>query len=442
MPITVTARETFSTRLGVVMTMIGVTVGLGNIWRFPYMAGKFGGSAFVLFYLLVVLVIGVPGLMAEWALGRSTRRGTVGAFAAGGLPAGTVVGWFFFLVVTAATAYYSAAIGWVLFHSIAQAGAIVGFDIDAALILPPDSGFVTKRFLLQAGFTAGVIVLCALVLMRGVRAGIERTSRFVTPLVFLMLVTLMVRGLMLDGAGEGLRWFLFKFSPADLTPTVLLAALGQAIFSMSLGGTFMVVYGSYLDERERLGANAIVTGIGDSAAGILAGLAIFPAVFALGIEPASGPALIFSVLPRVFELIGGGAILGMLFFAGLAAAAFLSAVAAFEVLVAGLTDQRSMKRSRAVWTMAAIVLLFAIPPMISMRIFVPWDLTFGSGMQALGALLAVVTVGWSFDRSRALAALGSHGEDVPRWLYLWIRYVVPFAVLAVALWWVQEELLG
>ena len=146
-------RETFGSRFGTIMTMIGVAVGLGNIWRFPYMAGTFGGAAFVLFYILLALVIGVPGLMAEYALGRQTRRGTVGAFAAGGFPLGRLVGWFFFCVVVAATGYYSAVIGWVLYYALAQGAQAFGLTLDAAAILPPDHGFAATSFLLQLACT-------------------------------------------------------------------------------------------------------------------------------------------------------------------------------------------------------------------------------------------------------------------------------------------------
>src|SRR5215203_3903547 len=139
-----TVRETFASRFGAIVTMIGVALGLGNVWRFPYMVGRYGGAAFVLFYVLVVLVIGVPGLMAEWALGRYTRRGTVGAFSGGGLPFGRQLGWFFFCVVVAATGYYSAVIGWVLYYALAQGTAAFGVTLDAAAILPPDRGFAAR----------------------------------------------------------------------------------------------------------------------------------------------------------------------------------------------------------------------------------------------------------------------------------------------------------
>ena len=440
---TTAPRETFGSRFGTLMTMIGVAVGLGNVWRFPYMVGKFGGAAFVLFYVVVAGVIGVPALMAEYALGRQTRRGTVGAFAAGGFPLGRQVGWFFFCVVVAATGYYSAVIGWVLYYAVGQCARALGLAFDASRILPPDHGFVAGSFLLQLACTAVVILACALVLLQGLRAGIERSSKVIMPALFLVLVVLVVRALTLPGAGEGVRWFILKFHWADLTPSVMVAAIGHMVFSLSLGGTFMVVYGSYLGDRENVARPAIWTVIGDTGASLLAGLAIIPAVFAFHMPPAQGPGLVFSTLPQVFAAMPLGWLFGLLFFAGLFGAGYLSDIAAFEVLVAGLTDNTRLSRAHAVWWMSAAVFLVTIPPIINNAIFVPWDLTFGSGMQTLGALLAVITVGWCMQRSTALAALSAHGaRPVPAWLYYWIRFGIPAGILTVGIWWLLTSVLG
>ena len=429
-------RETFASRFGSLMTIIGVAVGLGNVWRFPYMVGKFGGAAFVLFYVVVSVVIGVPALMAEFALGRHTRRGPVGAFAAGGLPFGRQVGWFFFFIVIAATGYYSAVIGWVLYYALGQAASAFHLSLDAAAILPPDAGFAPKSFLLQLICTGAVIVACAVVVLKGVRSGIERASKLLMPALLVILVLLTVRSLTLPGAMEGVRWYILKFRFADLTANVMLAAMGHMMFSLSLGGTFMVVYGSYLDAKESVASPAIWTVVGDTGSSLLAGLAIIPAVFALGLQPTAGPALIFSTLPKVFAAIPLGPLFGFLFFAGLFGAGYLSDVGAIEVLVAGLTDNTRLSRRRAVWIVSAAVFVIAIPPTINNGIFVPWDLTFGSGMQTLGSLLAVLTIGWCVNRSAALQELSTGGErPVPSWLFYWIRFGIPAAILAVGIWW-------
>lgn len=450
-------RETFTTRVGMLLSMIGVAVGLGNLWRFPYMVGRFGGTAFVLFYLFFIALIGVPALMAEWILGRRTRRGPVGAYAAAGIPFGTAVGWVIFAAVTAAVAYYSAVIGWTVLFGAAQVSQLLGGGFDPSVVLPPASGFAPRSYLVGAGMTALVILAACLVLVRGLREGIERASSVLTPMLLVALFLVIGRSLTLPGAGAGVEWFILKFEVSALTPQVMVAALGQSVFSLALGGTYMVVYGSYLGADEELGSNALWTAGGDTAVGLLAGFAIFPAVFALGLDPSSGPDLLFVTLPEVFSRVPAGKVFGAMFFVGLAGVAFLSALAAFEVLVAGLTDNTGIGRKTAVWTMGAAGFLLSLPPTANLEVFVPWDLTFGSGLQTTGVLLAVATVGWAFRRSELLAELrtgdgtdggpgppppGKGKETLARVLYYWLRYVVPAAVLIVGGWWVASEVLG
>ena len=433
-------RETFASRFGGLMTIVGVSIGLGHVWRFPYMVGKFGGAAFVLFYTLVSVVIGVPALMAEFALGRHTRRGPVGAFQLACLPLGRYVGWFLFFVVTAATGYYSAVIGWVLYYTVGQVAKVAHVPFDAAAILPPDHGFVLRSFLLQLACTAIVLVACAAVLLKGVRKGIEVVSTIVLPAMTIVTLLVMIRSLTLPGAMAGVRWYLLEFRFSDLTANVMAAAIGHAIFALSLGGTFMVVYGSYLHADEPLARPALWTVIGDTGSSLIAGLAVIPAVFAFHLEPASGPGLIFNTLPRVFAAMPAGWLFGSLFFVSLFGAGYLSDIGAVEVLVAGLTDNTRLTRRRAVWVMSAACFVLAIPPSINNAIFVPWDLTFGSGMQTLGSFLAVVTVGWCLHRGAALKELFGAGErPVPMWVFNWIRFGIPVIILGVGVYWLLTQ---
>ena len=436
-------RETFASRAGSLMTIVGVSIGLGKVWRFPYMAGKFGGAAFVLFYVLVTVLIGLPALMAEFALGRHTRRGPVGAFEIGGFPFGRQVGWLLFVVVTAATAYYTAVIGWVLYHAIGQLAIGLHIPLDASAILPPDHGFAPTSFLLQLACTGAVVLACAVVLLKGVRSGIERASKRLMPVLFGSIVLLMIRALTLPGAGEGVRWYILKFQWSDLTANVMMASLGQAIFSLSLGGTFMVVYGSYLDAKTNVATPAIWTVVGDLGASLLAGFAVIPAVFAFGLQPKSGPALIFTTLPKVFAAIPAGWLFGFIFFGGLVCAGYLSDIGGFEALIAGLTDNTRLSRKGAVWAICAAVFLFSIPPSVNNAIFVPWDLTFGSGMQTLGSLLAVITIAWCVNRSTALRELGNNQDrSVPKWLFYWIRFGIPAAIVSVGVYWLLSSVVG
>lgn len=434
-------RETFSSFFGQLMTMIGVAVGLGAVWRFPYMVGRFGGSAFVLFYMVIVLFIGIPALMCEWMLGRHTKRGTLGAFDRGGLPGGKIVGAFLFGIVFFATGYYSNALGWVGFFALSEVIKALGIPFQASAILPPQEGFSLTSFLLQLTMTFTVICACGYVLIKGLRLGIEKISRWIVPLLFTILIILILRSVTLEGASQGIDWFIGRFAASELTPSVMAAALGMAFFSMSLGGTFMVIYGSYLHGEANIPKNALLTGIGASFAGILAGFAIFPAVFAFALEPSSGPDLIFSTLPQTFAKMPLGWLFGFLFFMGLFGAAFLSDVAAFEVLVGGITDNTRSERKRATRLVCGVVFLLAVPPMINFRIFIPWDLAFGSGMQALGSLFAVVTAVWFIRRSGALKEL-SEGmtRPFPVFLYWWMRIAVPIAILFVGINWILESL--
>lgn len=434
------ARETFASRFGTLVTVIGVAIGLGNVWRYPYLVGKFGGAAFVLFYVFVAVAIGAPALMAEFALGRFARRGPAGAFAAARFPGGAAVGWFFFAIVIAATGYYTAVVGWVLYHAVAQVAGGFGVHIDASAILPPEKGFDARSLVLQLCFTAIVALACAVVVARGLRAGIERASAWVMPVLLVALVLLMIRSLTLPGAMAGVRWYILKFQWSDLTPTVMVAAIGHAIFSLSLGGTFMVVYGSYMKSDESVARPALWTVVGDTGSSLLAGFAVIPAVFAFNLEPTSGPGLIFATLPKVFAAMPAGALFGAVFFVGLSCAGYLSDVGAFEVLVAGLTDNTRIPRERAVGIVTVAIFVAAIPPAINTRIFVPWDLTFGSGMQTLGALFAVIAVGWCMKRGDTLKQLGERGEvDAPAWLFYWIRFGIPAAIGGVGVWWLLSS---
>ena len=433
-------RETFTSFFGTLMTMIGVAVGLGAVWRFPYMVGKFGGAAFVLFYIAIVLFVGIPALMAEWTLGRHTQRGTLGAFEKGNFPGGKYLGGFLFLIVFFATGYYTNAIGWVGFHAIAEIVHAFGGKFDASVVLPPQAGFKLTPFLLQLMMTAFVMMTCGVVLIKGLKKGIEKVSKVAVPFLFITLVILIVRSVTLDGASEGIKWYIGGFRFNELTPAVMAAALGMAFFSMSLGGTFMVIYGSYLNKKDNIPKNALLTGIGASTAGILAGFAIFPAVFSFGLEPASGPGLIFTTLPKTFELMPAGWLFGLLFFLGLFGAAYLSDVAAFEVLVGGIVDNTRMERKKVVFLVICICYILSIPPMINYKIFIPWDLTFGSGMQALGSLFAVVTAVWCIKRADALKELSEgRKKPFPIFLYWWMRIVIPIAILFVGISWLMDS---
>jgi NSS family neurotransmitter:Na+ symporter len=397
-------RPRFGSAFGLLMTFIGVAVGLGNVWRFPYMAGAFGGGAFLLVYTVLLFAFGIPALMAELALGRMTRRGPVGAFSRIGMPGGAVVGWILFITVLVALSYYAVVVGWVLRYTfISASGAIAE--------IAPESFFesVLGGFWGQFLMTAIVLALVAVVLVLGIKKGVERVSKIGMPLLFLLLFVLIARSLTLPGAGAGLTYFLYpEFSMIDAG--VVAAALGQLFFSLALGGTFLVTYASYLGDDVDLRKSAVTIGVGETLASVLAGFVILPAAVALGIEVGSGLATLF---------------FGLLFFA-----AFLSAVAGFEVLVAGVADEHGWNRKTAVTVFCGAALLLAIVPMQSLDYILKSDLFWGSTMQPIGSALALIGLAWVVGLGRALeeANKGATGRPIGRFWFYWIKYVVPIGI--------------
>ncbi|MCP4725728.1 MAG: sodium-dependent transporter [bacterium] len=434
-------RESFTSNFGLLMSMIGVAVGLGNIWRFPYMVGRFGGSAFVLFYIIVVVFIGIPALIAEWTLGRKTRRGSLGAFEKGGLPLGKYAGYFFFVVVFFAGAYYTNLLGWVLFYNLGEIASVFTPNFDQTAILPPQSGYDLNSIFLQIVFTIIVLFLCGFVVAKGINKGIEKISKFIIPSLLTIMIILLFYSLFLEGASSGIKWYIGSFRLEDLTGSVMAAALGQGIFSLSLGGTFMVIYGSYLEKNADITKNSVFTASGDVIVGLLAGFIIFPVVFSFGLSPGSGPDLIFVTLPEAFSVMNGGWLFGFLFFSGLFAAAFLSNVAAIELLVGGILDNSEFRRRKTTVVVCIIIFFLAIPSMINMDIFMKWDLTFGSGMQVLGSLFAVITVAWCIKKADFINEVNKGKNSIfHEILYWWLRLVIPSAIILVGIYWLTENL--
>lgn len=419
-------RETFSSNWGAVLTTAGVAIGLGNVWRFPYMMGLYGGSAFLILYLVLVFALGVPALACEWGLGRSTQKGTLGAFHAIGFPAGKLWGVLLLVTVTMAASYYGVVVAWVLDFA---AYAAAGRHADGGLF-----EHVQGSVLRQApGLLITVLVAC-LALGSGVRKGIERVSKAILPVFFLLFVFLIARVLTLEGAVPQLVQFL-RPDWSQIDGEVVLAALGQAFFSLALGGTFMVVYGSYLSEKTRVIPQAFATAGTDAAAALLAGLAVVPAVLALGLDLASGPALLFEVMPEVFGRIPAGQVLAVVFFGSVFLVALLSLMAAYEVVVEALTHHLGWSRRNALLAVGGVELLLAIPALISIDYVAQSDFLWGTTMQTLGGALAVIALVWIGGRARVVDELGS--SVAPRPVFLWLRWIVPGAILATLAygWW-------
>jgi len=383
-------------------------------------------AAFLAIYLTVVIAFGVPAMLAELALGRATRRGPVQALEHSGLPGGRAVGILLFVGVGMAMTYYLVVLGWLLAFFFVSIGSVVG----ASELTAETFAALHSRWPLQMFCSALIAAAGALVVSRGVRAGIERTSRLFLPLFGALTVFLAVWSLTLPGAGEALN-YMFTVDLAALTPRAVMAAVGQAFFSLGLGGTFLVIYGSYLPAGAPLSRRAFTTAAGDVGASLLGVLVIMPVAFSYGLSPASGPSLLFEVLPVAFRQMPGGAVFGALFFLGLTSIAFLSGVAAIEVLVGTLADLRGWPRRRTAWLVSAALVVMGLPAMLSLDYIVWSDLVWGSTMQPIGSVAAMSALAWGLGKRVARQQLEYEGT-VPFWVDYWIfaiRYVVPGAVI-------------
>ncbi len=420
------ARELFSSRFATILTMVGVAVGLGNVWRFPYMMGQYGGSAFLIVYLVFVLIFAIPAVTAEWSLGRYTRHGPLGAMEHAFGPLGRWIGYLLVLTVLIANSYYVVIVGNVAFS--AAFAMYTGFTPETIPLYTDKLGDGS----LQAVVALLMIAAAIWIIHRGIAKGIERISRLFVPLFGVMIITLIVMALNLPGAVAHLVAFL-KPDFSQLTLTSMFAALGQAFFSLSLGGTFYLIYGSYLRDDENIPKAAIATGIGDVSAAILASLFIVPTVLALGLNMQAGPSLIFETLPRMFSEIPAGRFIGVAFLIGLWMMAFLSTVAAFQVIVAALTDSFNFSLTKAALLVGGVEAVLMLPSALNPEIIGTLDLIFGSGMQMLGSGLTIIALLWGCDKAIAATQIfGGRTDGFRRAYLLWLKWAVP-ATLGVML---------
>ncbi len=411
--------------MGAVLTMSGVAIGLGNIWRFPYMMGLYGGSVFLFTYLAFVLLFGVPGLMAEWSLGRRTRSGPWEAYGRAGMPAGRLWSTILLITVVMASSYYAVVIGWVLQEAVAFAAAAFS-SAEATSFATLTSGFGE-----QLAFLVIVVLLTCTVIALGVRRGIERVSKMAVPLFFVLFLALIVRVFMLENAVAGLQQFM-KPQWENLTGRAVLAALGQAVFSLGLGGMFMVRYGSYMRDREDIPTGAVFTAVIETSAAMMEGLIIVPAVLALGMDLEGGPALMFEVMPRVFARMPGGAIVGAAFFSGIFVVALLSLIASYDIMVTTCDRILRWRRGLTLLLIAAVQIALAVPAYLVKEYIAKSDMIWGSTMQTFGAGIAVVAVAWYIGRSVALQEMREGSRlPVPTWIFYWIRYVLPAAIIVI-----------
>jgi NSS family neurotransmitter:Na+ symporter len=397
------SREHWGSRIGFILAAAGSAIGLGNIWKFPFITGLYGGAAFVMVYLVCILLIGAPVMLIEFAIGRKTQRNPVGAYEsiAGERSLWTWVGGLGVLAGFVILSYYSVVAGWCLGYVIKSiGGAFSAFSdpAEAGAVFEEFSGSPSQAVSSHAIF----MLLCILVVARGVKSGIEKAARVLMPTLLAILVMLVFRGLTLEGSGKGVE-FLFRADFSKLTGDAILVALGHAFFTLSLGMGAMITYGSYLSRQDNLISSAVWVLVLDTGIALMAGLAIFSAVFAYGLDPAAGEGLIFHVLPVVFGQMPGGAFFAFLFFVLLSIAAVTSGISLLEVVIAYLVDEKGWKRPKATWVFGTVILVLGIPsalsfgPMANVKIgdwtfFQFFDYMSFKYMLPLGGLLSILFV--------------------------------------------------
>lgn len=440
-------REQWRTKLGFIWAAVGSAVGLGSIWRFPYIVGDNGGATFILLYLACLLIIGLPVLLSEFTIGRTTQSSPKGAFQklANWGTVGKATIFTGFLVST----FYGVIAGWTFGYLIeALRGGLTQFQTGAEasqlfLQLSTSSSW-------SVGYQALFMLISGGVLYLGVQRGIEKGNKIMIPLLVIILILLGIKGLSLPGATKGLV-FLFKPDWSGITPTAIILALGQAFFSLSLGQGTMVTYGSYLSQKENLPGTSFPIALFGIIISLLAGIAIFTIVFAMGVPPSSGESLMFQTLPLIFSKMMGGYLLCLAFFVLLFLAALTSQISALEPSISYLIDEKKWSRKKAVIIVSISSFIVGVPSALSfgilgnvqvfgMKIF---SAVLGLCINILipiGGLAAVILVGWKWGIKKAVDHMetGSHGlfkrfPFMRIYFILGIKYVAPIAIFFILL---------
>ena len=443
-------RENFGGRSAAILALAGSAIGLGNIWRFPYMVGQTGGAAFIIIYLISCALLSLPIFLAEAVIGHRTHAGTFGAMEQ--LAPGTKWKWLGLLTVLSPLiilSYYSVVGGWsvgYLWQSVTT-----GFRLDEIGAVSSAFGAFISRPWAPLFCHTLFLLVCAVIVSAGVKSGIEKFNKITMPLLFFLIVVIMVYALTLPGSAAGVE-YLLKPDFSKITPSAVAAAMGQSFFSLSLGVGTILTYASYIRKEE----NVLMTGLGtigfDLVFALIAGFAIMPAVFAAGIEPGAGPGLIFETLPYIFARMGAAvpwvsAVVAVLFFVTIVFAAFTSAISMYEVGVAYLVEQRGLSRRRATmlifsgcWVLGALCSLSFGPlsgvEIFGLTIFNFCDTLTSNFLMTFGGLLFVVFVGWRMDKAAVREEFTAGGNArfnavVFDAFWFLLRYVAPVAIVII-----------
>ncbi len=440
-------RDTFASSLGAFAATVGSAIGLGNIWKFPYLTGSNGGAAFVLTYLLAVTLVGLPVMVAEHAIGRRMRLDAVRAYGrvVPGQPSWCLIGWAGVAAAFLIMAFYTDVAGWVFAYVWKSAVALATGEPLGAKTFGALASGTWEPLLWQLT----VLVLTSSIIAAGVSRGIERVTKTLMPLLFALLIVCDLRALTLPGAAAGVE-YLFRPDLSKLSPAVLLSALGLAFFKLSLGMGTMTTYGSYLPPDVRIVPNATRVALADTAVSLLAGLAIFPAVFAFGGTPAGGPGLLFNTIPLIFSKMPLGGLFTVLFFVLAAIATIGAMVSLIEVPVAWLVEKRHLGRRAAAALTGGAMFLLGIPATLSQSpvldqvkvlgkgFFDLFDFASSNVLLPVGGLAIAVLAGWVLPRHLFAGELDQgYGAGARPWhgraVLLLLRFVAPVLILLILL---------
>lgn len=431
-------RSSFSTQLGLILAAAGSAVGLGNIWKFPYVAGANGGGAFLLVYLACVLFFGAPLIMMELHIGKRTGKSTYSAFRS--LSGSGRWQWLSWMCVTTAVlimGFYFVVSGW-CFSYLTEA-LYNGFHGMSSEALSEHFTAVTSNTPRMILFSLLPLFLTALVLWFDVNKGIERVSKVLMPLLFLMMIVMVVRVLMLPGSGQGLRFF-FEADFSKLTPQAVLEAMGQCFFSLSIGMGALITYGSYMPKEQKIPRASFQVMLLDTLVAVMAGLIIFPAVFSFGVNPEQGPQLVFCVLPAILQQMSFAWAGSVLFFSLLGIAAITSTISLMEVVVAFLCEAKSdsdrpWSRRKSVFVVSAIAIGMVLACVLLPRVFDCFDQATTCFLMPFGALSMSLLVGWSLRRPDERELLQKDGFRP--WMItifaIILRWIVPLAIMLIFL---------
>ena len=443
-------RETFASRLGFILISAGCAIGLGNVWRFPYITGKYGGAAFVLIYLCFLVILGIPIMVMEFSVGRASKRSAARSFHVLE-PKGTkwhLAGYLAIIGNYMLMMFYTTVGGWMLAYIVKMAsGTFTG-------LTPDEVGGVFNGMLANPGemtiWMIVTVVLSFAVCSMGLRNGVERINKAMMGLLFVILFALCVRSVTLEGAAEGLKFYLvpdFGKMVENGIGEAVYAAMGQSFFTLSLGIGAMAIFGSYISKERSLTGECINICALDTTVALMSGLVIFPACFAFGVDPGEGPGLVFVTLPNVFNQMPGGRLWGSLFFVFMSFAALSTVIAVFENIISFAIDLWGWSRRKAILVNLVLILVLSMPCVLGFNVWSAIqplgagttiqdleDFIISNNLLPIGSVLYLLfctsRYGWGWKNFIAEADEGK-GVKFPKWARFYVTYILPIIVVAI-----------